>query len=79
MWQVSEEEGLRFLMSKAAIIDELESTLPGWARRGPQWYPSYVHLLTISPDSSYEPNLYSIWSGMGSLETSLVNAQQVRG
>ena len=33
----------------------------------------------VSPRSTYEINLNSVWSGMSSLQSSLMNAQQVRG
>jgi hypothetical protein len=48
-----QDEGLRFLCSKAEIIDELETTLPDWVR-SPTWHPHFVHILKFHPDSTYE-------------------------
>jgi hypothetical protein len=48
-----QDEGLRLLHSKAEIIDELEATLPKWVRAA-TWYPAFVHILKIHPDSTYE-------------------------
>lgn len=49
----AQDEGLRFLTSKAEIIDELETTLPKWVR-SKSWYPPFVHILKLHPDSTYE-------------------------
>jgi len=47
--QAKENEGLRFLTSKAGVIDELEYTMPRWLkRRNPGWYPPYMHILRVS-------------------------------
>lgn len=47
--RVTQDEGLRFIISKAEIIDELESTLPHWLlRRYPGWAPRFVHVLKVS-------------------------------
>ncbi|GLC34362.1 hypothetical protein PLESTB_000737500 [Pleodorina starrii] len=73
--RVSADEGLRYLIYKAEVIDELESTLPRWLMR-PAWFPHFVHVLKISPRSTYEINLNSVWSGMSTLQSSLMNAQQ---
>lgn len=43
----------------------------------PGWFPHFVHVLKISPKSTYEINLNSVWSGIGSLQSNLMNAQQV--
>ena len=46
--QVKENEGLRFLCSKAEVIDEIETTVPQWVKdRNPGWYPAYVHVLKV--------------------------------
>ena len=46
--QVAENGDLRFMSSRAQIIDELETTIPNWfRRRNPQWYPKFVHILTV--------------------------------
>ena len=59
------------------VIDELESTLPRWLMR-PHWYPHFVHVAKLSPRSAYEVNLNSVWTGIGNLQSSLLNAQEVR-
>lgn len=41
-----QDEGLRFLCSKAQIIDELEATLPRCIKAG-AWYPPFVHILKV--------------------------------
>nr|BAK18929.1 transient receptor potential channel [Chlamydomonas reinhardtii] len=74
--RVTADEGLRYLIYKAEVIDELESTLPKWLMMRPAWYPHFVHVLKVSPRSTYEINLNSVWSGMSSLQSSLMNAQQ---
>jgi len=43
------DEGLRFLTSKAEIIDELEATLPGWLKAR-AWFPPFIHILKFHPD-----------------------------
>ncbi|GIL53385.1 hypothetical protein Vafri_9025 [Volvox africanus] len=73
--RVSADEGLRYLIYKAEVIDELESTLPPWLMRS-AWFPHFVHVLKVSPRSTYEINLNSVWSGMSTLQSSLMNAQQ---
>lgn len=46
--QVAEKGDLRFMASRAQIIDELETLLPAWLRnRHPEWYPAYVHVLKV--------------------------------
>jgi hypothetical protein len=65
--KVTADEGLRFLASKAEIIDELEATLPAWLRPR-SWYPRFIHVLKVHPASSYEVNLTSVWSGIGVME-----------
>ncbi|KAI8473618.1 MAG: hypothetical protein J3K34DRAFT_518899 [Monoraphidium minutum] len=73
--KVTQDEGLRFLASKAEIIDELEATLPGWLKAR-AWFPPFIHILKFHPDSTYEVNLNSLWSGIGLMETNLLNAQE---
>lgn len=51
--KMTQDEGLRLLHSKAEIIDELEATLPKWVR-SVTWYPTFVHILKIHPDATYE-------------------------
>lgn len=44
--KVNNDQGLRFLSSRAQIIDELESTLPRWLiPKGA--YPPFVHILKV--------------------------------
>ena len=53
---MKENEGLRFLCSKAEVIDEIESTVPEWVKkRNPGWYPAFVHVLKVVP--SWYPSL----------------------
>lgn len=73
--KVTQDEGLRYLCTKAHIIDELESTLPRWAQSS-VWYPPFIHVLKVHPDSSYEVNLSSVWSGIGAMESNLLSVQQ---
>ncbi len=42
----AQDEGLRWLYSKAQIIDELEATLPSWIKRK-WWFPPFVHVLKV--------------------------------
>ncbi|KAJ9510387.1 hypothetical protein QJQ45_015853 [Haematococcus lacustris] len=44
--KATREEGHRFLLSRAALIDELEATLPRCLRR-PAWSPPFIHLLKV--------------------------------
>ncbi len=46
---MTENAGLRAILSKAQIIDELENTLPSWLKRqgGNRWYPNYIHILKV--------------------------------
>ena len=46
--QANDDDGTKYLCSKAQLIDELEASLPGWVRR-PAWYPQFVHLLKVRP------------------------------
>ena len=42
------------MSGRAQVIDELETTIPVWLRRrNPQWYPKFVHILTVrlGPDT----------------------------
>ena len=47
-FQANDDDGTKYLCSKAQLIDELEASLPGWVRR-PAWYPQFVHLLKVRP------------------------------
>ncbi|GBF90826.1 transient receptor potential channel protein [Raphidocelis subcapitata] len=62
-------------VTQAEIIDELETTLPAWIK-GRAWFPPFIHILKFHPDSTYEVNLNSLWSGIGLMETNLLNAQE---
>jgi hypothetical protein len=42
---MTDNAGLRAVISKAQVIDEQESTLPGWVKRHHVMYPAYVHVL----------------------------------
>jgi hypothetical protein len=51
---MTENAGLRAVVSKAQIIDELENTLPTWLMRkgGNRWFPAYIHVLKVrTPDT----------------------------
>ena len=46
--KATEHEDLKLLLSKAQVIDELESTLPKWVERlMPDAFPAYVHVLRV--------------------------------
>lgn len=63
---VKDNEGLRFLTSKAGVIDELEYTMPQWLRkRNPDWYPPYIHILRVNPESADEVEMDSMWTRHG--------------
>ena len=70
--QMTEHAGLRAVISKAQIIDELEDGLPSWAKRlgGTAWYPSYVHVLKVRsnlcepafrPPCACAQDLHQVW------------------
>jgi hypothetical protein len=49
--QVTKDEGLRMLLSKAQAIDELEATIPPFVERFfPNLYPPFLHVLRTDPD-----------------------------
>eukprot|EP00798_Chlamydomonas_sp_ICE-L_P021639 gene21639-28648_t len=75
-YKAAQDEGLRYLFSKAVVIDELEAMLPHCFRDLDVWHPHFVHILKIHPVSSYEVNLNSVWSGIGLLENKLVVAHE---
>ena len=43
---VNEVEGNIFLLARAQIIDELETTVPRFLRQ-PDWDPNYIHFLQV--------------------------------
>lgn len=45
--QMTDNAGLRAVISKAQVIDELENTLPGWVKRQPTMFPAYIHVLKV--------------------------------
>ncbi len=46
---MKDNEGLRFLCSKAEVIDEIETVVPQWVKnRNPEWYPAYIHVLKVT-------------------------------
>ena len=51
---MNQNQDARFLAGRAAIIDELEESIPGWvaARYQEQWHPRYVHFLTVIIDDA---------------------------
>ncbi|CAL8463844.1 g3378 [Coccomyxa elongata] len=52
--RVNENQDARFLSGRAEIIDELESSIPGWLRErnAAMWYPRYVHFLRVNRHSA---------------------------
>lgn len=73
--KVTENEGLRFLINKADLIDELELSLPMWLTQA-DWFPEYLHVLKVHPNSQYEVSLDNIWTGMGLLEQKLYGSTE---
>ncbi|DBA86726.1 TPA: hypothetical protein ACH3X2_005431 [Trebouxia sp. C0005] len=64
--KVKDNEGLRFLCSKAEVIDEIETVVPWWVKsRNPEWYPAYIHVLKVNPESADEVEMDSMWSRIG--------------
>ncbi|KAL4438682.1 hypothetical protein ABPG77_006286 [Micractinium sp. CCAP 211/92] len=64
--KVTENEGLRMLLSKAQAIDELESSIPGWIERlFPGLYPRYLHVLRVDPDKMDAVRLDKLWAEGG--------------
>jgi hypothetical protein len=62
---MTENAGLRAVVSKAQIIDELEDSLPGWVKRSgaPKWYPPFVHVLKARAGGApTAPTLYMVKS-----------------
>lgn len=45
--QMTDNSGLRAMISKAQVIDELENTLPSWVKRQKSLYPNYIHVLKV--------------------------------
>jgi len=53
---VKDNEGLRFLCSKAEVIDEIETVVPQWVKnRNPAWYPAYIHVLKVTSCPKFLP------------------------
>ena len=44
---MTDNAGLRAVISKALVIDELENTLPGWVKRKHYMFPNYIHVLKV--------------------------------
>jgi hypothetical protein len=61
---MTDNAGLRAVISKAQVIDELESTLPGWVKRHHVMYPAYVHVLKARASPSCEGRV-RVMSGGG--------------
>ncbi|CAL8463282.1 g2816 [Coccomyxa elongata] len=75
--KMTENAGLRAVVSKAQIIDELENTLPGWLKRqgGNRWYPYYIHMLKLAPAQRGELSAEALWAEHGDL---LDSSEEVR-
>jgi hypothetical protein len=65
--------GLRLALSRAEMVDELETTLPAWARAPP---PRFLHVLRVHPEAQYSVDLTSVWTGIGTLERTLLGAER---
>jgi cell division protein FtsI/penicillin-binding protein 2 len=50
--KVNENEKSQFQLSRAAIIDELETTLPQFLKKrsAKLWYPRYIHFIKVNHD-----------------------------
>lgn len=69
--KITENEGLRMLLSKAQAIDELEATIPSWVERlFPGLYPHYLHVLRVDPDRLDSVGLDNLWAKKGNDEQS---------
>ncbi|KAK9917231.1 hypothetical protein WJX75_002125 [Coccomyxa subellipsoidea] len=75
--KMTENAGLRAILSKAQITDELENTLPGWLKRqgGNRWYPAYIHILKLAPSQRGELSAEALWAEHGDL---LDSSEEVR-
>ncbi|KAK9839401.1 hypothetical protein WJX81_000001 [Elliptochloris bilobata] len=71
--KMTDNAGLRAVISKAQVIDELENTLPGWVKRQHCMFPAFIHVLKEKPGGDYEISSDSLWALRG--ET-LVDASQ---
>lgn len=69
----ADQGGLRLALGRAEMVDELETTLPAWARAPP---PRFLHVLRVHPQAQYTVDLSSVWSGIGSLERTLLGAER---
>lgn len=58
--KASDDDGTKFLCSKAELIDELESSLPAFMR-GADWYPAHIHILKVNPDSRDRVQAGKLW------------------
>lgn len=64
--KVTENEGLRMLLSKAQAIDELESTIPSFVERwSPGLFPRFLHVLRVDPDKLDTVRLDQLWNKSG--------------
>lgn len=59
--KASDDDGTKFLCSKAELIDELESSLPRWLRSD-DWYPPYIHILKVNPASGEKVLASDLWT-----------------
>lgn len=68
-----DQGGLRLALSRAEMVDELEATTPAWARAPP---PRFLHVLRLHPQAQYTVDLSSVWSGIDSLQRTLLGAER---
>ncbi|KAL6778251.1 TRP11A [Auxenochlorella protothecoides x Auxenochlorella symbiontica] len=60
--RVTDNEGLRMLLSKAQVIDEIDSTLPRFVEnKYPHLYPKYLHVLRVDPGRLDHVEVASVW------------------
>jgi hypothetical protein len=59
--KASDDDGTKFLCSKAELIDELESSLPSWLRAD-DWYPAHIHILRVNAKSRDSVQQGKLWA-----------------
>ena len=61
--KATEDKGLRALMTKAALVDEIDSLLPVWLiqRVASSWFPPYIHVLRANPSTVSNVKLDAAW------------------
>ena len=51
--QATENSGLKALLNKAVLVDEIDSLLPDWFIKwvSPSWFPPYIQVLRAGPNT----------------------------